>query len=577
MAPIQSKPVPAPSFATCARNALKEAIPTVNALVEVIRENLELGKVTINGSFAPICDSMVASVVRGLENACFLDLTKLVRREPSLIIEKRMARMFVVWMIMSLYHTYVFIYMPAMGISLFDPASILFHAVVFLTLQSYLHACQTDPGGPPEGPEWRDQGTPPFNVPESAILWDRRSGRYVPERSRYCKTYQRHVLRMDHMCPWLANVVGHLNHKYFYLFSLYSTSTCAYLGVNLSRCVMQPGLSAISTSMLLGGGMLATTLASALLPFTAWHTWLLCSNRTTMEFADAWAKSKGGGKFEPSAYDVGVYRNICQVMGDNPLLWPFPVGGPSGDGISFPKSALETEKQAASDKQALLLEEGSQQTAEAGSPDVGAALLEEATQGSFAVSGGGSAGLANFMTHAARSRTVPNEHFLLGPPSGASFSASASSTSTYAPVFEGETGEDAKASLSYWTEGCEGIPAAPPSSLAAAVGETGDEALAWQSTEEFLDDLKVGASVIQETVQDHVVAAVAQLVSCCRPPWSIGADQGFRACTPMTGRQIWQGCRVALGGGERRGTSESGATSGAKFLSSTTSDPFLSF
>ena len=34
-------------------------------------------------------------------------------------------------------------------------------------------------------------------------------------------------------------------------------------------------------------------------------------------------------------FDVGFYRNICSVMGDNPLLWLWPQQA-RGDGLSFP-------------------------------------------------------------------------------------------------------------------------------------------------------------------------------------------------------------------------------------------------
>ena len=34
-------------------------------------------------------------------------------------------------------------------------------------------------------------------------------------------------------------------------------------------------------------------------------------------------------------FDIGFYRNICSVMGDNPLLWLWPQQA-RGDGLSFP-------------------------------------------------------------------------------------------------------------------------------------------------------------------------------------------------------------------------------------------------
>jgi len=43
-----------------------------------------------------------------------------------------------------------------------------------------------------------------------------------PIRSHHCKTCQNCILKMDHHCPWINNCVGYYNHKYFYLFLLYT-------------------------------------------------------------------------------------------------------------------------------------------------------------------------------------------------------------------------------------------------------------------------------------------------------------------------------------------------------------------
>merc|ERR1719343_1469885 len=53
-------------------------------------------------------------------------------------------------------------------------------------------------------------------------------------------------------------------------------------------------------------------------------------------------KAEGEEEFKGSRYDVGLYSNICAVLGDNPLLWFLPVGGPTGTGWSFPLRTSRT-------------------------------------------------------------------------------------------------------------------------------------------------------------------------------------------------------------------------------------------
>ena len=42
-------------------------------------------------------------------------------------------------------------------------------------------------------------------------------------RVHHCKICKRCIERMDHHCPWVGNCIGKYNHKYFYLFLLYTT------------------------------------------------------------------------------------------------------------------------------------------------------------------------------------------------------------------------------------------------------------------------------------------------------------------------------------------------------------------
>jgi len=62
----------------------------------------------------------------------------------------------------------------------------------------------------------------------------RRSGVIKPPTAHWCSEAQRVVVRMDHYCPWVNNVVGMFTQKYFLLFLLYTFLCCVMSGITLA-------------------------------------------------------------------------------------------------------------------------------------------------------------------------------------------------------------------------------------------------------------------------------------------------------------------------------------------------------
>lgn len=220
---------------------------------------------------------------------------------------------------------------------------------------NYYLACTTDPGQTPEG--WE----PPFSVlnpDENAEIrvgitgprFCNKCDAYKPPRAHHCKHCGKCVLRMDHHCPWIGNCVGFGNYSYFVRFVYSVIVSCTYgcylLLWRLQRIldawnnpwvIMKPGtfevvIIAINI-MLIGIVILAVGVLAI------YHTYCLFKGQTTIE---GWERTKtkrliSRRKIDPVEFpfDVGFYKNICSVLGDNPLLWAWP-SPLKGDGLKYP-------------------------------------------------------------------------------------------------------------------------------------------------------------------------------------------------------------------------------------------------
>jgi len=110
-------------------------------------------------------------------------------------------------------------------------SSILYTFFTFMAIWSHCRAQFTNPGTIPR--EYKA----PFCKDErfGAKMSCRRSGVLKPPTAHYCREAKRVVLKMDHYCPWVNNVVGIFTQKYFLLFIFYTCLCTIFCGISLSN------------------------------------------------------------------------------------------------------------------------------------------------------------------------------------------------------------------------------------------------------------------------------------------------------------------------------------------------------
>ncbi|CAD7972366.1 unnamed protein product [Amoebophrya sp. A25] len=379
-----------------------------------------------------VCDSLIDSYMRFYESLVAI-CPALADWRPEIVetFEQRPLQatlpIFMVGTMMGmLYVAYAFVYLPTIG-SVWEGR--VFHICLGTSMLAYYKGLVTDPGGIPDA-GWHDL---PIGIElmekkkkSSEYRFCSKEGKYKPDRTHFCSAMSRNVLRMDHYCPWLSNCVGYFNHKYFFLFLLYTSVASNMVTYGLFKLLASKHvmLNAGYQLMLAEGSGLSVILSSVLTPFLAFHCWLISRNMTTIEFCEKKtlrdedaavltssstsggardgssnfdqtasslvsrdsrysnlmpSHSMVGGSFGSSAsgsttalmgsttcsalgwlsgtvcgflwapcgwlcsigegrrgmYDINVYHNLKSVLGQNPLLWPFPVDGGLGDGLHF--------------------------------------------------------------------------------------------------------------------------------------------------------------------------------------------------------------------------------------------------
>eukprot|EP00929_Paragymnodinium_shiwhaense_P101535 TRINITY_DN64697_c0_g1_i1.p2 TRINITY_DN64697_c0_g1~~TRINITY_DN64697_c0_g1_i1.p2 ORF type:complete len:358 (-),score=65.08 TRINITY_DN64697_c0_g1_i1:120-1193(-) len=220
----------------------------------------------------------------------------------------------------------------------------------FMLFLCFFLAAATEPGSVPTDSEWMPGRRVGLNEDRTLLhrtsevkhtgapRWCKWCECYKPDRCHHCRVCRSCILRMDHHCPWIANCVGFNNHKYFLLLVFYSLASVMFICVTMVESLQRVlnDEATMSRRFLTVFCMtLAIMMCVLLTLFFSLHLCLMAKATTTIEFCEKAYKRNGANAHAQSIYDLGVYRNVCSVLGPNPLFWLVPWSHPEGEGLQF--------------------------------------------------------------------------------------------------------------------------------------------------------------------------------------------------------------------------------------------------
>jgi len=224
-----------------------------------------------------------------------------------------------------------------------------FHVITGLLLYCFLRCLLTAPGTIPDGQGWAlresEEGDPSTGDMKRASLSEKKTTgerrhckwclKYKPDRCHHCRICNTCVLRMDHHCPWVYNCIGFRNHKYFILLLIYTAVDLVFIVATMFESVWWSTRTDVSPAMMLNlisAECFACFLSVITWLFLGFHFWLTMKAMSTLEFCE---KSLKMSSYDSSIYSRGKYRDLCAVLGPNPLLWLVPLSLPTGDGLTW--------------------------------------------------------------------------------------------------------------------------------------------------------------------------------------------------------------------------------------------------
>lgn len=145
------------------------------------------------------------------------------------------------------------------------------------------------------------------------------------ERSHHCRQCGRCILKMDHHCPWLGNCIGFRNYKMFVLLQFYGVNLSLLVATTFYEVIVNYNLNYYSNICQCWFLIFAYFTNIALLIFLLWlllmNSKLIYRGETVIEQSD---RERFPSSKAINVYDIGFWRNIKTIFGNNPTIWLLP-------------------------------------------------------------------------------------------------------------------------------------------------------------------------------------------------------------------------------------------------------------
>ena len=158
-----------------------------------------------------------------------------------------------------------------------------------------------------------------------------------PPRAHFDRVTNKLVLNMDHYCPWMFNVVGFLNYRYFVLFLLWLWVGCLFaifvtlapfLSIQKEKSILGLNVPVSEAENINIMFVICCSVEIAISFLFFWHMYLILTGQTTIEYyinGSRRRRNLARGQVFLNPYDMGRKKNWEHIMGDmNPLLAIMP-------------------------------------------------------------------------------------------------------------------------------------------------------------------------------------------------------------------------------------------------------------